>query len=41
MHPGNMAFCFRPEQMTREVWDYVFFKSAPVPKTGIDLKALK
>ncbi|XP_075065776.1 leucine--tRNA ligase, cytoplasmic [Mixophyes fleayi] len=25
----------RPEQMTKEVWDYIFFKSAPLPKTTI------
>lgn len=25
----------RPEQMTREVWDYIFFKTAPFPKTDI------
>ncbi|KAL9971490.1 hypothetical protein ACROYT_G017659 [Oculina patagonica] len=25
----------RAEQMTREVWDYVFFKDAPFPKTDV------
>ncbi|XP_073932831.1 leucine--tRNA ligase, cytoplasmic isoform X1 [Castor canadensis] len=25
----------RPQQMTKEVWDYVFFKDAPFPKTQI------
>ncbi|XP_048459558.1 leucine--tRNA ligase, cytoplasmic isoform X1 [Rhincodon typus] len=25
----------RPEQMTREVWDYVFLKAAPFPETAI------
>uniref|UniRef100_A0A2R8ZX34 Leucine--tRNA ligase, cytoplasmic n=1 Tax=Pan paniscus TaxID=9597 RepID=A0A2R8ZX34_PANPA len=25
----------RPQQMTKEVWDYVFFKEAPFPKTQI------
>lgn len=32
---------FRAEQMTREVWDYVFFKDAPFPKTGIPADKLK
>eukprot|EP00058_Branchiostoma_floridae_P025970 XP_002611460.1 hypothetical protein BRAFLDRAFT_63907 [Branchiostoma floridae] len=31
--PGPLGI--RPEQMTRQVWDYVFFKSAPFPKTDI------
>lgn len=25
----------RPQQMTKEVWDYIFFKEAPFPKTQI------
>ncbi|KAM6148897.1 leucine--tRNA ligase, cytoplasmic [Erethizon dorsatum] len=25
----------RPQQMTKEVWDYIFFKEAPFPKTRI------
>ncbi|XP_004854402.1 leucine--tRNA ligase, cytoplasmic isoform X2 [Heterocephalus glaber] len=25
----------RPQQMTKEVWDYIFFKAAPFPKTQI------
>nr|XP_004611285.1 unnamed protein product [Sorex araneus] len=25
----------RPQQMTKEVWDYIFFKNAPFPKTQI------
>lgn len=29
--PANI----RPEQMTSEVWDYIFFKAAPLPKTSI------
>ena len=29
------CFFFRAEQMTREVWDYVFFKDAPFPNTDI------
>ncbi|GLH12065.1 Leucine--tRNA ligase, cytoplasmic [Gryllus bimaculatus] len=30
---ANNAFKIRPEQMTPEVWDYIFFKNAPFPKT--------
>lgn len=31
----------KPEQMTSEVWDYIFFKEAPLPKnTVIDRKSL-
>ncbi|XP_015453579.1 leucine--tRNA ligase, cytoplasmic isoform X2 [Pteropus alecto] len=30
----------RPQQMTREVWDYVFFKEAPFPKTQIPKEKL-
>ena len=41
LHDFGLLFLRRPEQMTREVWDYVFFKSAPVPKTDIDIKVLK
>ncbi|XP_039265438.2 leucine--tRNA ligase, cytoplasmic-like [Styela clava] len=29
--PANIS----PEQMTREVWDYIFYKSTPFPKTKI------
>ncbi|XP_016392597.1 leucine--tRNA ligase, cytoplasmic [Sinocyclocheilus rhinocerous] len=32
---GPSPLGIRPEQMTREVWDYVFFKTAPFPKTDI------
>lgn len=31
----NTVFPHRPKQMTREVWDYIFFKTAPFPKTDI------
>lgn len=42
----NRSFCdfneimivylfFRPEQMTNEVWDYIFYKKAAFPKTDI------
>lgn len=30
----------RPQQMTKEVWDYVFFKEAPYPKTQIPKEKL-
>ncbi|XP_024608261.1 leucine--tRNA ligase, cytoplasmic [Neophocaena asiaeorientalis asiaeorientalis] len=30
----------RPQQMTKEVWDYVFFKEAPFPKTQIPKEKL-
>ena len=32
---------FRAEQVTREVWDYVFFKDAPLPNTDIPVDKLK
>ena len=35
-----MHFIFRPEQMTREVWDYIYFKNAPFPKTEIPKEKL-
>ncbi|XP_027462344.1 leucine--tRNA ligase, cytoplasmic isoform X1 [Zalophus californianus] len=30
----------RPQQMTKEVWDYVFFREAPFPKTQIPKEKL-
>lgn len=30
----------RPQQMTKDVWDYVFFKEAPYPKTQIPKEKL-
>ncbi|XP_054550257.1 leucine--tRNA ligase, cytoplasmic isoform X2 [Talpa occidentalis] len=30
----------RPQQMTKEVWDYIFFKKAPFPKTQIPKEKL-
>lgn len=38
MSTGNHSsygLFFRPEQLTGEVWDYIFFKTAPFPKTDI------
>nr|XP_055036210.1 leucine--tRNA ligase, cytoplasmic-like [Misgurnus anguillicaudatus] len=32
---GPSPLGIRPEQMTREVWDYIFFKTASFPKTDI------
>ncbi|XP_013185912.2 leucine--tRNA ligase, cytoplasmic [Amyelois transitella] len=34
------ALKIKPEQMTAEVWDYIFFKDAPCPKTNIPKKSL-
>jgi len=31
----------RPEQLTQEVWDYIFFKESPEPATDIDMNALR
>ncbi len=31
----------RAEQMTREVWDFIFFKTAPFPKTDIPKENLQ
>ncbi|CAK8697067.1 unnamed protein product [Clavelina lepadiformis] len=36
---GN-AFGILPEQMTRKVWDYIFYKDVPFPKTDISKAAL-
>ncbi|XP_026090061.1 leucine--tRNA ligase, cytoplasmic-like [Carassius auratus] len=38
---GPSPLGIRPEQMTREVWDYVFFKTAPFPKTDIPEEKLQ
>uniref|UniRef100_A0A8C1ERI1 Leucine--tRNA ligase, cytoplasmic n=1 Tax=Cyprinus carpio carpio TaxID=630221 RepID=A0A8C1ERI1_CYPCA len=38
---GPSPLGIRPEQMTREVWDYVFFKTAPFPKTDIPKETLQ
>lgn len=36
--PGPLKI--RPEQMTREVWDFVFFNDAPKPTTEIPMESL-
>ncbi|XP_012693255.1 leucine--tRNA ligase, cytoplasmic [Clupea harengus] len=38
---GPSPLGIRPEQMTREVWDFIFFKNSPVPKTGIPKEHLQ
>ncbi|XP_052393301.1 leucine--tRNA ligase, cytoplasmic-like [Carassius gibelio] len=38
---GPSPLGIRPEQMTKEVWDYVFFKTAPFPKTDIPEEKLQ
>ncbi|KAM9312433.1 leucine--tRNA ligase, cytoplasmic isoform 2-T2 [Gastrophryne carolinensis] len=37
---GDSPLGIRPEQMTKEVWDYIFFKKAPFPKTTIPKEKL-
>ncbi|KAM4620885.1 leucine--tRNA ligase, cytoplasmic [Polymixia lowei] len=32
---GRSPLGIRPEQMTREVWDFIFFKTSPFPKTDV------
>uniref|UniRef100_A0A673M0Y9 Leucyl-tRNA synthetase 1 n=1 Tax=Sinocyclocheilus rhinocerous TaxID=307959 RepID=A0A673M0Y9_9TELE len=38
---GPSPLGIRAEQMTREVWDYIFFKTAPFPKTDIPKEKLQ
>lgn len=38
---GPSPLGIRAEQMTREVWDYIFFKTAPFPKTDIPKENLQ
>ncbi|XP_049729943.1 leucine--tRNA ligase, cytoplasmic [Elephas maximus indicus] len=37
---GESPLGIRPQQMTKEVWDYVFFKEAPFPETQIPKEKL-
>lgn len=37
---GPNQLNIRPEQMTKEVWDYIFFKNAPFPTTTIPKASL-
>uniref|UniRef100_A0A8C9U5F6 Leucine--tRNA ligase, cytoplasmic n=1 Tax=Scleropages formosus TaxID=113540 RepID=A0A8C9U5F6_SCLFO len=38
---GPSPLGIRPEQMTKEVWDFIFFKDAPFPKTSIRNESLQ
>uniref|UniRef100_A0A3P9MLI1 Leucine--tRNA ligase, cytoplasmic n=1 Tax=Oryzias latipes TaxID=8090 RepID=A0A3P9MLI1_ORYLA len=38
---GDSPLGIKPEQMTREVWDFIFFKTAPFPKTDIPKEHLQ
>ncbi|MEQ2306039.1 Leucine--tRNA ligase, cytoplasmic [Ameca splendens] len=38
---GDSPLGIKPEQMTREVWDFIFFKSSPFPKTDIPKEHLQ
>ncbi|PWA23182.1 hypothetical protein CCH79_00002430, partial [Gambusia affinis] len=38
---GDSPLGIKPEQMTREVWDFIFFKSSPFPKTNIPKEHLQ
>uniref|UniRef100_A0A9J8CQ65 Leucine--tRNA ligase, cytoplasmic n=1 Tax=Cyprinus carpio carpio TaxID=630221 RepID=A0A9J8CQ65_CYPCA len=38
---GPSPLGIRAEQMTREVWDYIFFKTTPFPKTDIPKEKLQ
>ncbi|KAL4631244.1 leucine-tRNA ligase, cytoplasmic-like [Arapaima gigas] len=38
---GPSPLGIKPEQMTRGVWDFIFFKDAPFPKTNIPKESLQ
>ncbi|KAJ7997238.1 hypothetical protein DPEC_G00226900 [Dallia pectoralis] len=38
---GPSPLGIKPEQMTREVWDFIFFKSSPFPQTDIPKEHLQ
>uniref|UniRef100_A0A8C6L0F6 Leucine--tRNA ligase, cytoplasmic n=1 Tax=Nothobranchius furzeri TaxID=105023 RepID=A0A8C6L0F6_NOTFU len=38
---GASPLGIKPEQMTREVWDFIFFKTSPFPKTSIPKEHLQ
>ncbi|XP_017276725.1 leucine--tRNA ligase, cytoplasmic [Kryptolebias marmoratus] len=38
---GASPLDIKPEQMTREVWDFIFFKTSPFPKTDIPREHLQ
>ena len=37
---GDNALKIKPEDMTIDVWDYIFFKDAPLPKSKISKNSL-
>ncbi|KAM8835839.1 leucine--tRNA ligase, cytoplasmic [Synchiropus picturatus] len=38
---GASPLGIKPEQMTKEVWDFIFFKTSPFPKTSIPKENLQ
>lgn len=38
---GASPLGIKPEQMTRDVWDFIFFKTSPFPKTDIPKERLQ
>ncbi|XP_039630394.1 leucine--tRNA ligase, cytoplasmic-like [Polypterus senegalus] len=38
---GSSPLGIKPDQMTKEVWDYVFFKNFPFPNTSIPKESLQ
>ncbi|XP_032388845.1 leucine--tRNA ligase, cytoplasmic [Etheostoma spectabile] len=38
---GASPLGIKPEQMTKEVWDFIFFKTSPFPKTDIPKERLQ
>nr|XP_057943374.1 leucine--tRNA ligase, cytoplasmic isoform X2 [Doryrhamphus excisus] len=38
---GSSPLGIKPEQMTKEVWDFIFFKTSPFPKTDIPKEHLQ
>lgn len=38
---GASPLGIKPEQMTRDVWDFIFFKTSPFPKTDIPKECLQ
>ncbi|XP_069052052.1 leucine--tRNA ligase, cytoplasmic [Lepisosteus oculatus] len=38
---GPSPLAIKPEQMTKEVWDYIFFKNSPYPNTTIPKEHLQ
>ncbi|XP_061904758.1 leucine--tRNA ligase, cytoplasmic-like isoform X1 [Entelurus aequoreus] len=38
---GSSPLGIKPQQMTKEVWDFIFFKASPFPKTSIPKEHLQ